>query len=767
MGPFKGYHSIKNLIGVIVLALGLVACGSEKEASRSKASQKPALERESSEINAAPDRSEAKRFEKYTPEWYLARYKKLAIQEMKRTNIPASITLAQGMLESNYGKSRLAKEGNNHFGIKCKRGEWSGDEMYLDDDEEDECFRVYESVIKSYHDHSVFLKGNYRYEDLFDLKPTNYKAWAKGLKDAGYATNPHYDRLLISLIDKNNLHYYDQFHNKPYSDDRQEGLIAQEDNQPAEQQEAQKKEGQSAKKGYEHNGLAAAQLNEGQNLKQIAYQQKMPKQQLYYYNDLAHDAQLDSGMVLYLEPKAEEAQKAYHVVEEGETMWEVAHQYGIKLKSLYKMNRLDWGKHEQPQKGVKLFLRKRRYTKPRTRAVQELAQKSKALPTTEGPSGIEMENKQAPNLHVVKRGETMTYIAELYKKDLKSLYKKNRMDYEQREQPAIGEKIHLEERRYTAPEVRDVDYDSLNRVNRKEENPKDSILKDALAHNNYKEDGEQPKQNKNQKVGSDQQGKIKGTHSGRSTQKQEEVPAKSAQKNGKRGDTLKAKAKQGKKQKHAKDLHESKTSANVHQVKEGETLYSIAQHYEVPMDQLMEWNNLANFNISQGQELMVSQSTKKTAPDQSIDSEPEKKVEEGQQDSEVEKPVFHEVKKGETLYSISTEYNIPVSTLKRINDIENNNLALGQKLKVSKASNQQEGSSAQNGDKTASKEKSATASDKQNANNKKQYHTVEKGDTLFSISQEYDLEVETLKSANELSSNNLSIGQKLHIPKKQ
>jgi len=766
MGPVKGYNSIKNLIGAIVLALGFVACGSEKEASRSEATQKPAPERDPSETDAAPDRSEANRFEKYTPEWYIARYKELAIQEMKRTKIPASITLAQGMLESNYGKSRLAKEGNNHFGIKCKRGIWSGDEMYLDDDEEDECFRVYESVSKSYHDHSVFLKGNYRYEDLFDFKPTNYKDWAKGLKDAGYATNPHYDRLLISLIDKNNLHYYDQFHNKPYSDDQQKGLIAKEDNQPAEQQETQKQEDQSAKKGYEHNGLAAAQLNEGQNLKQFAHQQDMPKQQLYYYNDLAHDAQPDSGMVLYLEPKADEAQKAFHVVEEGQTMWEVAHQYGIKLKSLYKMNRLDWGKYEQPQKGVKLFLRKRRYTKPKTRAVQELAQKSKAVPTTEGPSAIEMKHMHESNLHVVKRGETMTYIAELYKQDLKSLYKKNRMNYEQREQPAIGEKIHLEERRYGAPEVRDVDYDSLNQVNKQEENPMDSKLKDALAHNNYKEDNEQPEQNKNQKVGSDQQRKTKVADSVRSTQKQEEVPAKSGERNGKRADTLKATAKQGKAEKHAKGPHEPKTSANFHQVKEGETLYSIAQKYEVPMDKLMEWNDLANFNISVGQELMVSQSTKKTSPDQSIDSASETKAQGGGQGSEVDKPAYHEVKKGETLYSISTEYNIPVSTLKRINDIEKNNLALGQKLKVSKPSNQKQGSSAQNKDKTASKENSASTSDKQNANNKKQYHTVEKGDTLFSIAQKYDLEVETLKSANELSSANLSIGQKLHIPEK-
>lgn len=757
MGLTQGYHSIKNHIGIIVMAFGLAACGSEKEASKPEVAQKPAPEREPSESTGAPDQSEANRFEKYTPEWYLARYKAMAIEEMKKTGIPASITLAQGMLESNYGKSRLAKEGNNHFGIKCKRGVWSGDEMYLDDDEEDECFRVYESVIKSYHDHSVFLKGSHRYEELFELDPTNYEDWAKGLKDAGYATNPHYDRLLISLIEKNNLHYYDQFYDQPYSDDQKEGLIAKEDNEQLDQQEAEKEE-KSSKKGFEHNGLTAAQLNEGQNLRQIAQQHQMPRQQLYYYNDLAFDAQLDSGMVLYLEPKANEAQKAYHVVEEGETMWEVAHQYGIKLKSLYKMNRLDWDKHEQPQKGARLFLRKRRYTKPRTRAVDNLAQKSNALPTKRGPSALEMENQPDSDLHVVKRGETMTSIAEMYNKDLKSLYKKNRMAYEEREQPAIGAKIHLEERRYGAPELRDVDYDSLNQVNQQAKKPKDTLLEDALAHNNYKEDGEQAAQN--QQAGVDQQRKTKGTDSIKSSKKQGNIAAKSGSKE---EDTLDARAKSDEGPTSSNASDEASNAANVHQVEKGETLYSIAQEYEVPMDKLMEWNDLDNFNISQGQELLVSQATTNQSKEQSGKSESAKKAEEGQQKSEDDKPAFHEVEKGETLYSISTEYNIPVSTLKQINDLENNNLALGQKLKLTKGSHQQQERSAQNGDETASTEKSGTAK-QQNANNKQQYHNVEKGDTLFSIAQEYGVEVETLKSANELSNTNLSIGQKLRIP---
>ncbi len=139
---------------------------------------------------------------------YVSTYKNMAIQEMKQFGIPASITLAQGLLESGNGGSTLAVKGNNHFGIKC-RGDWDGRKIYHDDDEKGECFRRYRNAEHSYRDHSKFLRESKRYASLFELQPTDYRGWAYGLKAAGYATNPRYAELLISLIEKNDLHKYD------------------------------------------------------------------------------------------------------------------------------------------------------------------------------------------------------------------------------------------------------------------------------------------------------------------------------------------------------------------------------------------------------------------------------------------------------------------------------------------------------------------------------------------------------------------------------
>src|SRR6056297_822635 len=140
---------------------------------------------------------------------YINKYAELAMREMRRTGVPASITLAQGIIESDYGRSRLAREANNHFGIKCHNG-WKGRKIYHDDDKRNEFFRSYKQVSESYYDHSDFLRQGSRYSFLFDLKPDDYKSWARGLKSAGYVTNPRYAGMLIDMISNNNLHIYDQ-----------------------------------------------------------------------------------------------------------------------------------------------------------------------------------------------------------------------------------------------------------------------------------------------------------------------------------------------------------------------------------------------------------------------------------------------------------------------------------------------------------------------------------------------------------------------------
>ncbi len=153
-------------------------------------------------------------FRFFTPIDYIDEYKEVALREMQRYNVPASITLGQAILESNYGNSNLARNANNHFGIKCHK-EWSGATYTMDDDEIDECFRKYENVVESYSDHSMFLNSRVRYAALFQLSKKDYKAWAKGLKEAGYATHPKYAEMLIEIIEKYKLYELDEVYLDP------------------------------------------------------------------------------------------------------------------------------------------------------------------------------------------------------------------------------------------------------------------------------------------------------------------------------------------------------------------------------------------------------------------------------------------------------------------------------------------------------------------------------------------------------------------------
>ena len=199
-------YILKKLF-IVTITFIFISCG---------ISRKVIVEKESSnkkKIESKIDSQTITKVEKnYTNkekiEFYINRYSSVARTEMKAYGIPASITLAQGILESGMGYGRLAKEGNNHFGIKCHK-DWKGDRIYHDDDKKGECFRVYNDPASSYRDHSLFLKTRSRYDFLFEIKTNNYKAWAKGLKKAGYATDPKYPEKLISLIERFELNKFD------------------------------------------------------------------------------------------------------------------------------------------------------------------------------------------------------------------------------------------------------------------------------------------------------------------------------------------------------------------------------------------------------------------------------------------------------------------------------------------------------------------------------------------------------------------------------
>ena len=261
---------------------------------------------------------------------YIDQYKDLAIEEMLRYNIPASITLAQGIFESGAGRSELSVKGNNHFGIKCHG--WAGRSVYHDDDARNECFRAYDNVLQSYEDHSKFLRYNVRYNSLFTLQRTDYRGWAQGLKACGYATNPRYADKLIELIELYKLYEldkatsYDKFMAKRGGYDK-----------PVSQ-------GMSLHpiKIYNKNYYIIARA--GDTFKGIGEEIDISYRKIAKYNERDKNDVLHAGEIIYLKKKQKKADKVYknrpHFVKVGESMYSIAQRYGIRLKSLYKKNHL-------------------------------------------------------------------------------------------------------------------------------------------------------------------------------------------------------------------------------------------------------------------------------------------------------------------------------------------------------------------------------------------------------------------------------------------
>jgi len=281
---------------------------------------------------------------------YISMYKDIAIQEMRISSIPASITLAQGILESGDGNSALAKKANNHFGIKCHG--WNGEKVYHDDDKKQECFRRYKKVSESYRDHSEFLKKS-RYAALFDLKVTDYKGWAKGLKKAGYATNPKYPELLISLIERHKLFEYDSQTGKNKKDKKvKKSKVKIENAKPKS-----KRIGDHAIKMHENN-IKYILIKESDSFEKIAEEFNMGEWQLYKYNDWSKDQELYSTGVLFLQPKRGKAKNEFHITERGQSLWDVSQLHGIKLKKLLRKNGLE--ANDKIETGTKLYLRKKK-----------------------------------------------------------------------------------------------------------------------------------------------------------------------------------------------------------------------------------------------------------------------------------------------------------------------------------------------------------------------------------------------------------------------
>lgn len=263
-----------------------------------------------------------------TYQQYIDQYKDVAIEQMKRYGIPASITIAQGIFESGAGQSELAVKANNHFGIKCNG--WSGRKSYHDDDERGECFRAYDNAYESFEDHSKFLSSRQRYSSLFNLKKDDYKGWARGLKAAGYATNPKYADRLIDIIQLYKLYQYDKA--KDYDKFLSEHTKDLSSNgQPLH-----------SIKVFNKNYYLIARR--GDTFKSIADEIGISYRKIAKYNERDKHDRLEEGEIIWLKKKQTKAPKDYkgrlHYVKAGESMYSIAQKYGIRLKNLYKMNRL-------------------------------------------------------------------------------------------------------------------------------------------------------------------------------------------------------------------------------------------------------------------------------------------------------------------------------------------------------------------------------------------------------------------------------------------
>lgn len=261
---------------------------------------------------------------------YFNKYKNIAIREMQRYGIPASITLAQGVLESAAGNSRLATVANNHFGIKCH--DWTGPTIAQDDDEQGECFRVYGSAIESYEDHSKFLRGRKRYNSLFHLAITDYRGWAHGLKQAGYATNPVYANSLIDIIELYRLYEYDTM--KPNKNDDfvpNNKLTRKEDIDMRTRQF----------RAFNDNCYLTAHA--GETYQNIAREIGIKAHKLAIYNEQPEDTHLNEGEIVWLRKKKhhvpENFNKQYHTAKSNESLYDIAQLYGVRLKNIIKANK--------------------------------------------------------------------------------------------------------------------------------------------------------------------------------------------------------------------------------------------------------------------------------------------------------------------------------------------------------------------------------------------------------------------------------------------
>lgn len=465
---------------------------------------------------------------KMTKEQYIEAYSRWAIWEMYEYGIPASITLAQGLLESSWGNSPLAREANNHFGIKCHTT-WNGLKYYMDDDSAQECFRVYPTVLESYRDHSLFLRTRPRYASLFELEKQDFIAWAKGLKAAGYATNPKYAEILIKSIEENELFRFDN-----YPDPRP---LAK--NIPVSVNNADTAATQKAVAVNEIqiiNGRKCVKVNQGFKVAELSLKYDVSIEKLYKYNDITSEEMLDTGMYFYIEKKQNEAQVPFHITTAGQSMFWIAQYYGIKLSKLYDFNRME--RYMQPAVGEKVYLQEERADSPKVRTFYEVIVERNKM--------IEAEKQ----LEIKRRAQADKAVAEeRYRLQIEELKKKNKED-----------------------EIKIAD----------------------MAYRMLKMKEEQVKFLKNKEERRKEIERLEKQTQEKETNSITDSTATAAPEGKSDGSNYTAATRQ-----------DPKTGNIYHIVGKGETLYSISKKYNTTIDKIKTWNSMTDNSISLGQEILI------------------------------------------------------------------------------------------------------------------------------------------------------------------
>ncbi|HXH18373.1 MAG TPA: LysM peptidoglycan-binding domain-containing protein [Chitinophagales bacterium] len=575
---------------------------------------------------------------------YITKYAPYAKAEMRRAGIPASITLAQGILESSYGNSKLARKASNHFGIKCGNN-WDGPTFIQDDDEEKECFRKYESVHRSYIDHSNFLLGKERYAFLFKLSPKDYKGWAQGLQKAGYATNPQYATLLIRLIEERNLHIYD-------TEDKYVAVSPEE----AEYLKTMDN------KFFVFNGIKTVISQPNEMAMDLAAKYDISLSQLLKYNDLSEGDYIPPGSKIYLEPKKTKGYEVYHRVEAGETMHSISQKEGIRLKSLYKKNNMRWG--QEPKTGEILCLRKKCKGTPKLKTDEEIKKDIQAKIQQRVDDTV--KEKQERETKAIEQNQTPAQETIIEHQPEKKIGD---------ERPVAREEAIPEEKEKTETATEKEPDSETETVGGRQPKyhkvaPQETLYRIALKYKISVEEIRRWNHLASNSLSVGQLLIVGYTADVSDTLTEKENITKPDVK------------------KEEKTVIEKTTSTQTkpeyHTVAPKETLYRIATMYSVTVDDLKKWNKLSSNELIIGQKLIVGY-YREEITEEAIEEELEDFPQEQpnvQEQKPSGQPTYHKVQEGETLYTIAQKYKLNVEQLKKLNNLTSNDIRPGQVLKL-------------------------------------------------------------------------------------